>query len=281
MHKITGAFFVLALLSAGCGSFAGSSAGLERSVLFHPSRYPEGDWQALDLVHEDAWFQAEDGTRLHGWFCPARAPRAVVLFAHGNAGNVAGRKWPLRFLQEKMGVSVLCFDYRGFGRSEGTPSETGILADARAARRWLAQRTGIAETDIVLLGQSLGGAVAVDLAAHDGARGLILESTFTSVPEAASRHLSSAGSLVQTRLDSLARIASYHGPLLQTHGDADRVIPFDLGKKLFDAANSPKRFVRVPGGGHNDPPSAEYCRALDEFFAALAAVNHSSGPSGR
>ena len=223
MRKVGGAFLVLALLAAGCGSFGNPSA-LERSLLFHPSRYPEGDWQPVDLLHEDAWFQADDGTRLHGWFCPAREPRAVVLFAHGNAGSVAGRKWSLRFLQEKMGVSVLGFDYRGFGRSEGTPSEAGILADARAARRWLAQRTGIAEADIVLLGQSLGGAVAVDLAARDGARGLILENVFTSLQETASRHLWSSGSLVQTRLDSLGKIAAYHGPLLQTHGDADRVI---------------------------------------------------------
>jgi fermentation-respiration switch protein FrsA (DUF1100 family) len=184
---------------------------------------------------------------------------------------VAGCKWTLRLLQEKLGVSVLGFDYRGFGRSEGTPGEAGILADARAARRWLAGRAGVAESDIVLVGRSLGGAVAVDLAARDGARGLVLENTFTSIREVAAGKTWPLPShwLLTTRLDSLARIGAYRGPLLQTHGDSDRVIPYQLGVRLFEAANHPKRFVRVPGGDHNDAPSVEYYRAMDELLASL------------
>ncbi len=260
---------------SGCLSSSGGPssplASVERSLLFHPLSYPQGDWQPADLVYEDAWFRSEDGTLLHGWFCPAQEARAVVLYCHGNAGNVAGCQWTLRLLQEKRGVSVLAFDYRGFGRSEGTPGEAGILADARAARRWLAGRTGMAETDIVLLGRSLGGAVAVDLAARDGARGLVLENTFTSMREVAAGKTWPLPShwLMGTRLDSLAKIGSYRGPLLQTHGDADRVVPYSMGVRLFEAANQPKRFVRVPGGGHNDPPSVEYYRALDEFLGSL------------
>src|SRR5262249_10423890 len=182
-----GMALVLGIAAAGCTSAynpsSGSLAALERSMIYCPAPYPQGDWDAADLIHEDAWFQSQDGTRLHGWFCPAQNPRAVVLYTHGNAGNVAGLKWTARLLQEKLRVSVLVFDYRGYGRSAGTPSEEGILADARAARRWLAARTGVAERDLVLLGRSLGGAVAVDLAARDGARGLILENTFTSMTE--------------------------------------------------------------------------------------------------
>ena len=278
-----GMIFLLGLASAGCtfssNPSSGSLAQVERSLIYHPAPYPQGDWQAADLIHEDAWFAAEGGPRLHGWFCPAQNPRAVVLYMHGNAGNITGLKWTARLLQEKLRVSVLVFDYRGYGRSEGTPTEEGILADARAARRWLAERTRTPECDLVLLGRSLGGAVAVDLAAKDGARGLILENTFTSVPEVANSKTwpLPVGSMMRTRLDSIAKIPSYHGPLLQTHGDADRVIPFALGKKLFEAANYPKQFVPVPGGGHNDGPSDAYYRALDEFLARLPPVGEGNG----
>jgi fermentation-respiration switch protein FrsA (DUF1100 family) len=111
----------------------------------------------------------------------------------------------------------------------------------------------------------------VDLAARDGARGLVLENTFSSLPDAAASHfkLLPVRRLMTTRLDSAAKIRDYHGPLLQTHGDADRVIPFELGKRLFEAANEPKQFVAVPGGGHNDPPSREYLQALDRFLDDL------------
>ncbi len=269
--QVAAAFVFLAAAGGGCLSPSGPLASLERSLVFHPAPYPQGDWEAADLVHEDAWFQAEDGTRLHGWYCPADNPRAIMLYLHGNAGNVTSCKWPAKILQEKLGVSVLVFDYRGFGRSEGTPSEAGLLADARAARRWLADRTGVLARDIVLLGRSLGGAVAVHLAALDGAPGLILENTFTSLPEVAANKVwpLPVGSLMQVRLDSLSKIGAYKGPLLQTHGDADRLVPFEQGKRLFEAANAPKRYVPAPGGGHNDAPPLEYYRALNEFLATL------------
>jgi fermentation-respiration switch protein FrsA (DUF1100 family) len=247
-----------ALLGCGC-------------LVFLPSKYPEGNWHLDAPLYEDAWFRAGDGVGLHGWFAEAAQPRAVVLYAHGNAGNITNLHPVLRLFRMHLHASILVFDYRGYDRSEGTPCETGILADARAARRWLAKRAGVAESDIVLVGHSLGGGVAVDLAARDGARGLVLGSTFTSVPDVAASH---AGGLpvrwlFSTQLDSLAKIADYHGPLLQTHGDDDRTVPFALGEKLFAAANEPKQFVRVGGGGHNDPPSREYLQALDRFLGSL------------
>jgi len=152
-------------------------APIEESVVFHPSRYPEGDWQPRGLNFEDAWFKSADGTRLHGWFVEDEHPRAVVLFCHGNGGNVANWADELRVLHDRVGVTAMLFDYRGYGRSDGVPTEEGVLADARAARRWLANRVGIPESEIVVMGRSLGGAVAVDLAT-DGARGLIIESTY-------------------------------------------------------------------------------------------------------
>jgi uncharacterized protein len=255
----------LLLAPAGCLS-------LDHRVVFLPKPYPRGDCQPEAGPFEDAWFEADDGTRLHGWFAGAERPRAVVLHTHGNAGNITDRDWLLRLFRDYLNVSILVFDYRGYGRSEGNPSETGILSDARAARHWLAKRTGVAEADIILHGTSLGGAVVVDLASRDGARGLILENTFTSIRDVAASHFGvlPVHWLLATRLDSLAKIRDYHGPLLQTHGDADRVIPFALGEKLFEAANGPKQFVRVPGGDHNDPPSREYVKALAHFLASLS-----------
>ena len=142
---------------------------LENSLIFIPHRYPAGDWRPTGFPFEDAWFQAADGTRLHGWYVPCANARSAVLFCHGNAGNVTHRAYILETLHRQVGVSVLIFDYRGYGRSEGKPNEEGILADARAARGWLAAREKIAESNVVLMGESIGGAVAVDLAARDGA----------------------------------------------------------------------------------------------------------------
>jgi fermentation-respiration switch protein FrsA (DUF1100 family) len=243
----------------------------EESLIFFPMRYPEGEWQPLGLPFEDARFQADDGVRLHGWYAACDEPRAVVLFCHGNAGNVTHRAETMRVLREVAGVSVLVFDYRGYGRSEGKPNEPGLLADARAARAWLAQRAGIPEPQIVVVGRSVGGAVAVDLAAREGARALILESTFTSVPEMAAYHYPwlPVGRLLRNRFDSLAKIVDYHGPLLQSHGDADTIVPYRFGQRLFEAASEPKKFITLPGGDHNDPQDREYYAALIEFLDGL------------
>lgn len=249
----------------------GTLAQFEHAQVFQPLKYPAGNWEPEVLPFEDAWFRADDGTRLHGWFCPHDDPVAVALFAHGNAGNVSHLAESLQTLHDRHRLAVMTFDYRGYGRSEGEPSEMGVLQDARAARAWLAKRMGIAEVDIVLMGQSLGGGIMVDLAARDGARGLVLASTFTSLPDVASHHLPllPARLVMRTRLDSISKIKDYHGPLLQVHGDRDRVVPYRQGQRLFAAANEPKRFVRNSGGDHNDPLSSEYRDALDEFLESL------------
>jgi fermentation-respiration switch protein FrsA (DUF1100 family) len=239
-------------------------------VLVYPASGPWPDeLQPPGLRHEDVHFSSADGTRLHGWYCPADEPRAAVLYMHGNGGNITFL-WPeLRLLTEKLHVTVLAFDYRGYGRSEGTPDERGLLADARAARRWLAEKEGIAESEIVLYGRSLGGGVAVDLAAKDGARALILESTFTSLPAVANDVLPLwPGLIMVSRYNSLAKIGDYRGPLVMAHGDADELIPFEHGQRLFAAANEPKQFVRIKGEGHNWALPEYYVERLDNFFDA-------------
>jgi len=269
-HRSLRRFCIAGLVVVGL-IFGGPLSWLEQALVFVPRDATIGEWHPAGLAFEDAWFQAADGTKLHGWFVPHPAPRAVVLFCHGNEGNVATWADNLRILHDRVGVAVLGFDYRGYGRSEGTPSEAGILADARAARAWLAQRVGISEPQVVLMGRSLGGAVAIDLASADGARGLVVESTFTSAPDVGHVKVPwlPIRTLAHIRLNSVAKIPNYHGPYLQSHGTADRTIPLDLGKRLFAAANEPKRFVIIPNRGHNDPQTEDYYVTLAEFLDRL------------
>jgi fermentation-respiration switch protein FrsA (DUF1100 family) len=262
---------VFALVFSGCAlTRDGRFVPLESYLIYQPAGPHPDDWQPPGLKYEDVYFESADGTRLHGWYCPVEEPRAIVLYMHGNAGNIT-YLWPdLRMLTERMRVIVLAFDYRGYGRSDGRPNERGLLADARAARRWLAERAGVAEREIVLYGRSLGGGVAVDLAANEGAKALILESTFTSLPSVANDLLPlSPGMLMVNRFNSAKKIADYAGPLLIAHGDADELIPLAHGEQLFAAANEPKRFVRIAGGDHNWVPPQYYIAELDRLFAEV------------
>lgn len=241
----------------------------EESLIFFPDRRPLARW---DLPHvERAHFEAADGTKLHGWFFPHAEPRAVVLFACGNAGNISYRGERLADFCQRQRVALLAFDYRGYGLSEGRPNERGVLMDARAARKWLAERAAVAEQDVVLLGESLGGGVMVDLAAQDGARGLILERTFTSLPDVAAVHFPfvPVRLLMRNRLDSINKIAKYHGPLLVCHGAIDEIIPYELGRRLFAAANEPKCFVDLGRVGHNDVLPPAWDEAVDRFLGQL------------
>jgi fermentation-respiration switch protein FrsA (DUF1100 family) len=240
----------------------------ENSLLFFPSRYPQGDWELPSGVR-DAWFTAADGTKLHGWYLEGEPGRPVVLFCHGNAGNIAVRRHLMTLFAE-MKVSALLFDYRGYGRSEGSPNGPGILADARAARAWLAKRVNVPEDQVVLWGESIGGAVAIDLAS-EGARGLIVENTFHSLPEVAKHHFPwlPVKLCMRNRFESGIKIGNYRGPLLQFHGDVDEVVPYSQGQKLFDRANQPKTFVTVPGAKHNDPRTAATLTAIELFLDEL------------
>jgi hypothetical protein len=244
---------------------------LDELLAFFPTKFPQGRWNPAESVFQDCWFQAIDGIRLHGWYFPHDHPSAVILFIHGNGSNLSYRAPVVQFLHDRFAASVMIFDYRGYGRSEGVPTIEGVLRDARAARLYLSKAERTPENAIVLLGESLGGAVAVDLAGKDGATGLILESTFSSLRDVAASHYAKVLTdvLVADRLDSAVTIKKYHGPLLQSHGDRDRTVPYELARKLFDAANEPKQFIRLPGKDHNDPKTGEYYRAVGRFLSDL------------
>jgi fermentation-respiration switch protein FrsA (DUF1100 family) len=241
--------------------------------LVYPAPPPEGaDWVAADLPHEDVYFEAADGTKLNGWYVEHPAPRAVVLFAHGNGEHVARLAPTLRMLRDHLRVSVFAWDYRGYGRSEGKPHEKNLLSDARVAHLWLASRAGVRPEDVVLYGRSLGGAVAVGLAAEHPVRGMVLERTFASMVDTAAFHFPwlPVRWLMRNRYPSIERIAGYQGPLLQCHGTADRIVPFEMGKRLFDAATTPnKRFFVVEDGDHNGPQPDEFYDAVGEFLESL------------
>lgn len=251
----------------------------ESDLIYFPPPRAAADWRAVRLPVEEAEFTSADGTRLHGWYLDHPDPRAHVLLCHGNAEDVLDQAPWLELYHDRFGVAVMAWDYRGYGKSEGQPEEKGILADGRAAQAWLARRAGIAPEEVVIVGRSLGGGVAVDLAAEVGARGLVLERTFTNMPEVAAHHYPwlPVRLLMHTQYNSGEKIVRYHGPLLMTHGDQDEVIPFRIGRELFEAAATPhKVFVKDPGGGHNSPFSEAYFEALDEFFRNLPPLSSSS-----
>jgi uncharacterized protein len=189
---------------------------LENMLVYPAPRYPEGDWQATWLEHEDVSFNSADGTKLHGWYVEHPQPKAVVLYCHGNGTHVAYIAEFLAEMRDEFQVSIFAFDYRGYGRSEGKPAEKGILDDAEAAQEWLAKRAGIEKQDVVLMGRSLGGGIALHLAAENGARGVILQNTFTSLHDAAASHYPwvPVRLLMKNRYDSLSRISRYSGPLV-------------------------------------------------------------------
>lgn len=277
-HKpVAIAMLVLALVGAVLWPFVemnrtGGPTSIE-SALFFPAKYPSGDWSPADLDFIDVYFSAADNIRLHGWYCEAKDSKAVVLFAHGNAGHLATRVNFLRHLQTITGVSVLVFDYRGYGRSQGTPTIDGVLLDTRAARRKLGELAGVDDSEMILLGTSLGGALVVQLAAESAPRALILQSTFSSLRDLAEVHYPQYVSMVpESMLNSVDKIAKYDGPLFQSHGDQDKTIPLVLGKKLFSAATGRKVFFAVAGASHNDWMTDEYLGKLDEYIEGLVST---------
>jgi uncharacterized protein len=244
---------------------------LENMLVYPAPRYPEGDWQATWLEHEDVSFPSADGTKLHGWYVEHPQSKAVILYCHGNGTHVAYMAEFLAEMRDEFQASIFAFDYRGYGRSEGKPAEKGILEDAEAAQEWLAKRAGIEKKDIVLMGRSLGGGIALHLAAENGARGVILQNTFTSLHDAAASNYPwvPVRLLMRNRYDSLSRISRYSGPLFISHGTADRIIPFAHGQKLFAAATGPKEFFEIAGGDHNDSEPNHYLPALHKFLDSL------------
>jgi fermentation-respiration switch protein FrsA (DUF1100 family) len=247
---------------------------LERWLVYPAPPVWRGDWHPAGLEFEDVHFQSEDGTKLHGWFVPHASTSRAILYCHGNAEQVGDLAPLAAHLRDTLQASIFLFDYRGYGFSEGRPNEIGCLADGRAAQHWLAKRVGAKPSQIILMGRSLGGGVAVALAADDGARALILENTFPSAVDVAAHHFPwlPVRWLMSNRYDSLSRIARYNGPLYQIHGESDDLVPPAFGWCLFEACPShEKHFREIAGRGHNDLWPSSYYVDLAEFLNKIDA----------
>jgi uncharacterized protein len=290
---VAGTAVLAVALVAGCAG--------ERALVYFPSRsVPDPAGMGLADV-EVARFTADDGVALCGWFAPATAPgrSLAVLVCHGNGGNVADRAHLLQDLPA-LGLSVLVLDWRGYGNSDDVqPTEEGLYRDGRAALAWLAERTGLPPSRIVLYGESLGSGIAVQLALEaaeaadtadtadtNGASGptdaarapaapyaLVLQAPFTSLPDAASFHYPwlPVSWLLRDRYDSASKIGRVRVPLLVIHGSRDGTVPVEQGRALAAAAGGTHRFIELPGRGHNDlwrdraARRAELAAFLDEL----------------
>jgi fermentation-respiration switch protein FrsA (DUF1100 family) len=222
-----------------------------RRYVFFPERelwvWPED----YGLKYKEVWFRASDGISLYGWWIPGG--RNTLLFAHGNGGNISDRvDIAAKFHAE--GFSVFLFDYRGYGKSKGEPTEKGTYKDAEGALQYVQGNLGIPTSRIVSVGESMGGAIVVELSTRHTFRAVVLISCSTSLFEVRS-HLSPGHPMNEKFVgiyDSSKKISKVHSPMMIVHGDMDELVPFKQGKELFQKANSPKIFYRVRKAGHND-----------------------------
>lgn len=243
--------------AGGVTALAYLRARFQANQVFLPARYPDGVWdpRPYGVPAQDAWFTADDGVPLHGWWIPnpRRRAQATVLYCHGNTGSIADRVGIFRHLL-RLKVDIFAFDYRGYGRSAGEPSEKGLFRDVRAAYRHLVGPLRQAPERTILFGHSLGGAVAIDGALDCPVAGLVVQSSFTDI-KAMSRavfpqlpiHL-----LTRNEFRSIDKVGRLAMPKLFIHGTEDGTIPFAQGRELYEAAAEPKELFVVPKAGHND-----------------------------
>ena len=236
-----------------------------------PSRTLTMTPSQIGLAYQTVIIDTDDGLKLHGWFIPNQDARGVLLFFHGNAGNISHRLVSLE-LFHRLGFSTLIIDYRGYGQSQGEPSEPGLYRDAMAAFDYLHKVRKVSPRDMVYFGRSLGGAVAAWLAAQHPPAALVLESSFTSVPDMATElyPLLPVRLLCRIQYDTRAYLKTVHSPLLIIHSTEDEIIPFEHGRQLFNAANDPKQFLQISGDHNNGflDDRETYEQGMDAFLDA-------------
>jgi fermentation-respiration switch protein FrsA (DUF1100 family) len=251
----------------------------ESHLLFFPD-YPgrlSGDWNPPGLPVQDISLASSDGTKLHAWWIPHDQAKFTFLAFHGNASNIAGRADIYQFLRNAP-ANVFALEYRGYGRSEGKPSEAGIYRDADAAYKYLVNVKGVDPKTIISFGQSLGTAVAAHLAAQEKVGGVLLEAPFPSAASVARRvywFLPGIGLLLYSQLATEKRLQEINAPLLIVRCDQDPVIPPDLGRKVFDSALPPKEFLSVNSYCHEESSlmaPAQYREALQRFLSTVGEV---------
>ncbi len=250
----------------------------EKKLIFFPD-YPgrlSGDWKPRGLPVEDVWLTTSDGVKLHAWWIPRPSADFTFLAFHGNAANIANRAEAYRFLGQ-LPANVLAVEYRGYGRSEGKPSEAGLYADAQAAYQYVVAKRGVPPDRVISFGQSLGTAVAVDLASKEKVGGVVLEAPFPSGSAVARRvypFLPGLSLLVRGQFDTASKLAKIRAPILVVHCTHDPVLAFELGEEVYRLAPSPKLFVRIDGYCHEEAAMAapeQYRQQLLAFLQSLQA----------
>jgi hypothetical protein len=269
--------YLVALALILFGSFYLFFPRVESFFIYFPQSHFDLTPEDFGLQYKEAFFNTEDGERLHGWIFPSGADSLVILHFHGNAGNISHRLDLVQPFQRK-GFSVFLADYRGFGRSSGSPSERGLYMDGLAAWAYLVEKENIAPERIVLHGHSIGAAVAIEVALQRPVRGVVIESPFTSTKDMARTMPLFAlfSPLFPAHYNNLEKIHRVNAPKLIIHGDRDEIVPFAMGRKLFQTAAEPKLFYPVKGAGHNDV----FIVGGERYFEMLAEFARSSKIAG-
>lgn len=260
---------LLAAIAIGYAGIAGWLYWAQERFVYFPDRKLAGTPARAGLVYEPVTLTTDDGLRLGAWFIPAPKSRGTLLFSHGNAGNISHRLESIRQFHD-LGLDVFIFDYRGYGESEGVPTEAGTYRDAEAAWRYLVEQRRVNPERLVYFGRSLGAAVASELATRHPPRALIVESAFTSVPDFGAEVYPWLPVRLLVRLQYPTReyLRALNVPVLVVHSRNDEIIPFRHGEALFAAANEPKTLLEIRGG-HNDGflvSGKRYTEGLDAFL---------------
>lgn len=242
------------------------------AMVFMPAKFPEGRWEPPPSV-EEVWFTGSDGSRLHAWWKEVVPSGLTILVCHGNGGNVTDRRETFEQLAD-LEVNVLIFDYRGYGKSEGIPTEEAVYQDAEAAWDFVVSDKKVLPKRIVLLGQSLGAAIALHLASKKVVGAVILEAPFASIRAMASKvsPLIPLGWAMKARFDTVEKARSLKVPLLIVHGERDEIVPISQGRQVYQTATGPKTWQTIPGGGHNDLWSGDHPSfhgAIRKFLAGF------------
>ena len=244
----------------------------EEKFIFFPDTYPTGNW-TLPSGAEDVFITTSDKVELHAWWIPNEKASHTFLWLHGNAGNITHRKYILEHLKT-LGINILMLDYRGYGRSEGIPSEKGLYTDAEAAHDFLVNTKNISPRSIIVFAQSLGTPVGAELMLRRECGGAILEAPFTSAKEMAMKIIPiPLGWAIKSEFDTLSKIKKINKPILIVHGTADSVVPFEHGKRVFESANAPKTFIELPNIGHNDQWENANKKYLESIITFLKLLN--------
>ncbi len=265
MHAVI--YLVLAIIVAVAGL-----RYFEHTSIFYPVRAIYGTPAAMGLPFEDIFIKTQDNVTINAWLIKSSTARGTLIFCHGNAGNIGDRLAKIRLFHQ-MGLNVLILDYRGYGKSHGTPSETGIYKDAVAAYDYLLARNDIDHSRIIGYGESLGGAVIIDLGTRRNMAALIIDSAFTNLADMARKVYPFIPSfLLGTKMDSIDKVSSITAPKLFIHSRTDEIVPFQQGERLYQAASKPKEFMEIYGG-HNDMPMDTQEKMAREIIVFLRQYN--------